>query len=217
MDQMASAVELREQFRALPKDQRERNQDFSIRVWRGLSWLERAEAMGTDDLEGRFISAWLWFNALYGRIDDDGQPWGDREAMGTFLAQIWRLDHCERIRRVLGKRQLQVLKLIESKYLAGRFWSEGESASQGVKKELRSAMAWFGTPKMLKVLQLLFDRQYVMQNQVMHGASTKGSKLNRRTLRGTGSILLELLPAMLAIMIEGGIEEDWGYVCFPPS
>jgi len=214
---MATAAELRERFRALPKDQIAEHQDFAIRVWRALSWLERADGMGTDDLEGRFISAWIAFNALYGRVDDSNHPWGDREGWGAFLAQIWRLDHRGRLSRVMHKRQLQVLKLIENKYLSSRFWDEGESVAPQVKKELRQALAAFGTKKMLTVLQLLFERLYTMRNQVLHGASTKGSKLNRRTLQGSGSILLDLLPEMLAITMEDGIGEDWGRVCFPPS
>lgn len=211
---MASAAELRDQFRALPKQLREDHQQFGIRVWRGLSWLERAEEMGADDLEGRFVSTWIAFNALYGRLDDNNRPWGDRESQGAFLAQIWRLDHRGRLSRVMHKRQLQILKLIENKFLTIRFWEHGESASHQVKKELRKALACFGTPKMLFVVRLLFERLYVMRNQMLHGASTKGSKLNRRMLQSSGTTLLELLPLMLTIMIKDGVEEDWGRVCF---
>ena len=212
-----SAVELRAQFRALPKQKRQDNQSFAIRVWRALSWLERAQGLEANDYEGRFISAWIAFNAMYGRLDSDRHPWGDREAWGAFLAQIWRLDHVGQIRRVLGKRQLQVLKLIENKYLSSKFWQKGESAAPAVKRGLRDAMKRFGTPNMLPVLRVLFERLYTMRVQVFHGASTKGSSLNRRTLQGSAGILLDLLPEMLAIMIDGGIEEDWGDVCFPPS
>ena len=63
---MLSACELREQFKAIPAELRDANQAFSIRVWRGLSWLERAEAAG--DVEGRFISLWIAFNAIYGHL-----------------------------------------------------------------------------------------------------------------------------------------------------
>ena len=59
-----TAIELRAAFRKLPKEDREANQGFAIRVWRALSWLERAEAMEAGDYEGRFISSWIGFNAL---------------------------------------------------------------------------------------------------------------------------------------------------------
>ncbi|MCA9251030.1 MAG: HEPN domain-containing protein [Phycisphaerae bacterium] len=214
---MATAVELRESFRDLPKEDRQNNPDFSIRVWRGLSWLERAENAESDDLEGRFISGWIAFNALYGRLDEKQRPWGDREAMGTFLAQVWRLDHHRHIGKLLQKRQLRILRIIEDKYLCNRFWVSGGSPTKQIKRELRDSLAWIGTPKASNVLHLLFERLYVMRNQVMHGASTKGSKLNRRAMRECGTLLLEMIQSLLEVMIEHGVGEDWGNVCFPPD
>jgi len=38
-----TAETLRKQFQAIPKDRRDTNQAFSVRIWRGLSWLERAK------------------------------------------------------------------------------------------------------------------------------------------------------------------------------
>ena len=99
-----TAASLREAFRKIPRSQRDANQGFSIRVWRAISWLERAESFDASDPEGRFISTWIGFNAIYGRVDGDGNPWGDRESWGTFLAHVWRLDHEDRIRRILDKR-----------------------------------------------------------------------------------------------------------------
>ena len=39
-----SAANLRAQFKVLPVEQRNVNQPFVIRVWRGLSWLEKSES-----------------------------------------------------------------------------------------------------------------------------------------------------------------------------
>lgn len=64
------AAALRERFRAIPEGRRADNQAFSVRVWRGLSWLERSETAG--DIEGKLISLWISFNAIYGYLDDDG-------------------------------------------------------------------------------------------------------------------------------------------------
>ena len=175
-----TAVSLREAFRKISRSQRDANQGFSIRVWRAISWLERAESFDASDPEGGFISTWIGFNALYGRLDDEGKPWGDRESWGSFLAQVWRLDHEGRIRRILGKRENQILKLIENRFLSSDFWESGNSALPKIKKQLKQAMVCYHTPRMLSVLQLLFERLYVMRVQVFHGASTKGGKLNRR-------------------------------------
>ena len=139
------------------------------------------------------------------------------QAWGAFLTKIWRLDHDEKICRVLGKRQNRVLKLIEDKYLSLAFWERGESATPKVKKELRDAITRFRTRRMLWVFQLLFERLYVMRVQLFHGASTKGSKHNRRALQDSGIILPELLREFLSIMIDRGMNEEWGELCFPPD
>lgn len=212
-----SADELRVRFKALDRDKRHANDHYCIRVWRGLSWLSRAEQMPNADLEGRFISTWIAFNALYGRLDPQRRPWGDRESMGTYLAQVWRLDRTAVLDRLISKRQLHIFRLVEDKYLSHRFWEEGNSAAKRIRKELTEAMSWPGTSNAFRILQLLFDRLYVMRNQVLHGACTKDSKLNRRPLREAGNLLIELVHAMLDVMIAHGVEEDWGEVCYPPE
>jgi hypothetical protein len=179
-----------------------------------MSWLERAEQ--AQEVEDRFIALWIAFNALYGRLDDCNRAWGDREAMGTFLSIIWDMD-AGRIRRILGKRQLMVLKLIETRYLYHEFWSSpGSNHEHKLRETVRDFLPRFGTHRMLPVFRTLFDRLYVMRNQVFHGASTKGSHLNRRTLTQSTGLLADLLPAMVEIMIDNGAEQDWGKICFPP-
>ncbi len=212
-----NAEQLRTAFREIPKADREANEPFCIRVWRSLSWLERAESIPGDDIEGRFISCWIGVNALYGRLDDEHKPWGDHEALGTFIAQVWRLDSDEQLRRMLGKREPAVLKLIENKYLTLDFWLKSrKEAERAIQHDLKKAILDFRKPNRLSILRMLFERLHVMRNQLFHGASTKGSKLNRRTLASSAAILLDLLPICLEIMIVRGIQEDWGELCFPP-
>lgn len=182
-----------------------------------MSWLERAEGLDSGDLEGRFIFCWIGMNALYGRQDADHRPWGDRESLGTFLSQVWRLDHHGLLHRLLGKRQVAVLNLIDSKYLSSRFW-DGETAPaiRQVKQEVKAAILGYQKADRLPILRLLFERLYILRNQVFHGASTKGSRLNRRTLQISAALLMDLLPTFLEIMIDAGVTEDWGDVSFPP-
>jgi hypothetical protein len=41
-DSSSMAEGLRDRFRAIPVEQRDANQAFSIRVWRAISWLGRS-------------------------------------------------------------------------------------------------------------------------------------------------------------------------------
>jgi hypothetical protein len=63
------------------------------------------------------------------------------------------------------------------------------------------------------ILQALFERIYIMRLQVFHGASTKSSSLNRRTLSERTAILFDLFPSMIEVMIRNGLSVDWGSVC----
>lgn len=212
---VVTAAELRSRFRAIPREKRDANQSFAIRVWRSLSWLEQAEPSG--DVDGRFVNAWIAFNALYGRMDEQNRAWGDREAWSTYLAILWRVDHEGLLRTLLCRRQLLVLKLIENRFLYDRFWNQpGGNHVSALSAKVREFLPRFGKHNMLPILDTLFDRIYVMRLQVFHGASTKGSSMNRRTVTACTEMLCVFLPTMIDIMIRNGQDTEWGQVCFPP-
>ena len=95
----STADTLRERFRSIPESERGANQAFSIRVWWGLSWLERAE--GANDVEVRFISLWIAFNAIYGYLYE-GANAPDHASWQEFLAKIVKADG-QRVYRVIQR------------------------------------------------------------------------------------------------------------------
>ena len=215
MTSARTAETIRAAFRAIPKERREVRQPFAIRVWRGLSWLERAEQAA--EVEDQFIALWIAFNALYGRQDVADHLWTERKAYCEFLGTAWRLDGGGLLRSCLKSRQTAVLGIIGNKFLCREFWeSPRDNHDKRLSEHVRTLLAGYNGRNMLPVLTELFDRLYVMRVQVFHGASTKGSKLNRRTLKQCTSLLADFIPALLTIMIESGIDVDWGDVCFPP-
>jgi len=209
-----TASELRELFKAIPSEVREANQPFSIRIWRGLSWLERAE--GAEDVEGRFISLWIAFNAVYGYLED-GTSAPDHATWQKFLADIVAADGRDQLNTILWGEQLTVLRLIDDKYLFRPFWLGQPDAEEKLKRSRQRAMNSYTSRQTLAVLQELFERLYVMRQQVLHGAATSGSKLNRTTLSRCTDVLSHVMPAMIDIMIAAGPDADWGEVCFPPT
>jgi hypothetical protein len=207
-------VALREQFKAIPEDQRTANQAFSVRVWRGLSWLERSEAAG--DTEGRFISLWIAFNAIYGHLDDDGRNAADHSSWQSFLARLVKYDGLSILDEAVYKNQKYILYLIDNQYIFRPFWSGQPNWQTLFKKSIQNALRNLGNHQILPILQELFERLYILRAQVFHGAATSGSKLNRRQINTGTDILAALVPLMIAIMIDAGPEVDWGEVCFPP-
>jgi len=66
------------------------------------------------------------------------------------------------------------------------------------------------------VLDRLLDRIYLLRCQLVHGAATFGSKLNRAALQRCNRMLEHLLAAMVIVIIDHGADEDWGLMCYPP-
>jgi len=210
-----SAAEMRDQFRAIPKEQREANQAFSVRVWRGLSWLERAEGI-QDDIEGRFISLWIAFNAIYGHLQGDGMNAPDHASWQGFLAGIVKEDGQDQLGRTMWADQRNILRLVDNRYLFRPFWLGQADAEDKLARSRRQVMVHLQGRSVIGVFQELFERLYVLRQQVFHGAATCGSKLNRPYLKSGTALLDKIIPAMIDIMIVAGPETDWGALCFPP-
>ena len=65
-----------------------------------------------------------------------------------------------------------------------------------------------------RVLRILFDRLYVLRCQMMHGATTWNSSVNRTQVENGAAVLAALLPEMIDLMLDNpGI--DWGTPHYP--
>ena len=65
-----------------------------------------------------------------------------------------------------------------------------------------------------KILMIVFDRLYVLRNQMVHGGATWNSSVNRSQVRDGVSILSSLLPIFIDIMLENH-DYDWGQPLYP--
>jgi hypothetical protein len=205
---------LRERFQVIAKADRDAHQAFSVRVWRGLSWLERAETAGDSD--SRFISLWIAFNAIYGHLAEAGRDVQDHASWQSFLARMVERDACDSLGRILTAQQAAVLRLIDNKFLFRPFWQNHPDAAEKLRRAVQRSLIDFRQGNTLALLQELFERLYVMRQQVFHGAATSGGKLNRASLETCTQLLAAIVPAMIETMIAAGPGVDWGEVCFPP-
>jgi len=64
------------------------------------------------------------------------------------------------------------------------------------------------------ILSILFDRLYVLRNQLVHGGATWNSQVNRDQVRDGCAILTFLLPCFIDIMMENP-NESWGPPYYP--
>ena len=61
---------------------------------------------------------------------------------------------------------------------------------------------------------MIFDRLYVLRNQLLHGAATWNSGVNREQVRHGAAILGRLIPEVLEIMLVNH-DADWGEIRYP--
>jgi hypothetical protein len=212
-----TVAELRRRFKAICEATNQRFQNYQIRVHRALNWLERALEVDSDDQpDGRLLYSWIAFNSLYGTWDEDaGFPAKDREAWQAFLGRILSLDQNELLGKQLIVLRPQVLALLENNFLDPRFWREPQ-ASRSHRGQYHRALSIYMEKRWLELLTMALDRVYVLRGQIVPGAATRGSILNRAVLQQCGQVLEGLLPPMLHLAIERGAHDDWPPLCYPP-
>jgi hypothetical protein len=209
-----TADAMRRRFWAVPREVRDTHQSWSIRIWRGLSWLERAEQ--ALDPEGRLISLWIAFNSIYGHEDDANRPASDRASWQSFLARIWKLECPDRLGEVLCQQAPAIRRLIDCKYLFRPFWLGLNDWKSRHNKAVRAMLSNERNGNTLALLQQLFEQLYMLRVQVFHGAATSGSKYKTKNIEDAISVLAGLVPLMIDIILTAGPEQDWGEVCYPP-
>lgn len=195
-------------------------QSTMIRFHRACSWLARVEAMPeADDADLALVSLWIAFNALYGQWDCDKQePCPDRECWRHFTERVLEIDGEQLTVGVLLAHKQLVLALLEDEFLSAYCWRHPEANHNGHARRVRvNAQSWYRDEQWTTILNEVLERVYLMRCQLVHGASTYGGKLNRTSLRHCVGMLRHLVLVFLQVWIEGGSEEDWGIMCYPPQ
>lgn len=190
----------------------------NIRIHRACSWLQHAEAADSDALDLPLICQWIAFNALYGQWDEQaGEPAPDRECWRRFLDRILELDADGRLESVLTEHKRLVMSLLEDEFLSRFFWEDPSARQAGKAKAAKyKAQTWYLEKRWALILDRLVERIYLLRCQLVHGAATFGSDLNRTSLRRCSTMLGHLLPGVLLVMMDHGADEDWGPMCYPP-
>ena len=194
---------------------------FSVRIHRTLSWLSRAEREPADP-DAAFLFLWIAFNAAYGGERDPlGERPRERDAFVAFLEKLVRLDRAGRLHACVSDRfSGQVRLLLENPYLFGPFWSfqngvpgaeEWRLRFEGGLRVYEVARAGRNTAK---ILSLLFDRFYVLRNQLIHGGATWNSGVNRDQVDDGAKILGALVPLTVEVMMDHP-HDDWGQPFYP--
>jgi hypothetical protein len=193
--------------------------DLALRTHRALSWLQRAERE-TEDADVRFILLWIGFNAAYA-ADLSEDTFNSRSEFRRFFDGLIERDQDKRIYNAVWTRFSQEIRLLlNNPYVFAPFWhhqngvvghADWERKLNDSKKVTATALSETNTSR---ILTTLFDRLYVLRNQLVHGGATWNSAVNRSQVRDGAAVLGNLLPVFIDIMMDNP-DHDWGKPFYP--
>lgn len=199
--------------------------DLTLRIHRALSWLQRAEIAKhcePRDPDAVFIFHWIAFNAAYAEDADSLQPqFGERSAFEAYFRKIINLDADNVIYDAIWQKFSGSIRvLLDNRYVFQPFWKHHngepgyenwESRFQSSKVRVHNALAATDTHT---ALTALFDRLYVLRNQLIHGGATWNSSVNRNQVIDGAAIMAFIVPALIELMMNNP-QEDWGKPFYP--
>ncbi|MGB0921366.1 MAG: hypothetical protein ACPG1C_08600 [Alphaproteobacteria bacterium] len=195
-------------------------ESINLRVHRALSWLQRSERE-LDDNDARFIFLWIAFNAGYASEDNRLNGYGERVSFQTFFERIVACDDDGTVYETIWRRYPKAIgELLTNKYVFQPFWSFHNGAPGSDDWETRFQKSIKRVQYALKdedttvILSILFDRLYVLRNQMLHGGATWNGSVNRTQVSDGAKILNALVPAFLDLMMDSP-NVDWGSSFYP--
>jgi len=145
-------------------------------------------------------------------------PDGDSQARCDFLDRICRMDNLL-IGSTLHKHHGLIKRVLGDPYMSQIFWRNPNHPK--AKGWATADVNWLDCHLKKRehavILKQVLDRIFVLRGQIVHGASTRGSRLNRTALKYGTQTLHQLVPVLLHIVIEQGCGDDWPELCYPPE
>ena len=211
-------------YQSLKSKQRQIREGFSehfgLRVHRAISWVGRAE-QDANDQDASFIFYWIAFNAAYARDDQDVLVNEERGLFEDYFVRIISLDAHGRIYNAIWEKFSDSIRVfLDNQYVFQPFWKFQNNIPgyenwaerfERSKKRIRQALQIHDTTV---ILSILFDRLYVLRNQLIHGGATWNSSVNRSQVQDGAKILAFLVPIFIDVMMDHP-DETWGPPYYP--
>lgn len=186
---------------------------LNLRLRRSVSWLQRAEEFhyaGRPDPDMAFTCYWFAFNALYAQNPHtSGQ--GEKASFKAFFETVIGYDDkCKRtiLAEIQGNLSKPIEVLMDNKYAFEPFWryhngvkryANWETEFEEDKCKVKEAL---GKQDVYEILSVLFERLYVVRNQIVHGNATWNGGRNCDQLRDGANIMAFLLPLLITLVMD---------------
>jgi hypothetical protein len=195
------------------------DEQFSIRIHRALSWLERAEKE-TNDPDAAFLFYWISFNANYSIDRASSNRASEGQQFRDFFNLVTRLDQANQLYAMVWERFTQEIRsVLNNEYIYANFWQiskreDAESWQTGFEQTKDIVNRALVAKNTVVILQILFSRLYTLRNQLVHGNATWGGTVNRQQVNDGFKLISNLQPLFLSIMLDNP-DENWGELAFP--
>lgn len=218
-----SVQDLRQRWQSIKEGDAsdDRYNPIRIRLHRCWSWMERIEELETAGLghdDPKLIYYWIAHNSLYGRWDTQArEPIGDRYSLGIFIKRIMDFDQDGLIPKLLTEEREEIKAIVGNEFLNKYFWQDpGEDEARRAQNKARKLPSMHFEGRFESILSMTIERVYFIRCQLVHGAATFDSKLNREAVGRCGRFLGLYLHAVSQIIIDHAWREDWDDLCYPP-
>lgn len=196
-------------------------ENIGLRVHRSISWIGRSEK-AQEDPDAQFLFLWVSFNAAYADEDEfQTIHQGERASFADFFHKTVNLDADNRIYDAIWESfSGPIRRLMNNKYVFNPFWQHhnGIDGYEDWESRFAASIQVFNqsltSRDTVRILSFLFDRLYVLRNQIMHGGTTWNSSVNRDQVIDGASILSFLMPMFVDVMMDNP-HEPWGRPFYP--
>lgn len=192
---------------------------LAVRMHRAFSWLAAAECEDQDDkLDEKLIFRWIGLNSLFGRWNScDHEPERDGRALTGFLTVMEECDKDSLIEACLIEQQTRVSQICSDPFVNKYFWKTLSTEKRfNQRRDEISIQRMYSEENYCQILHQVFSRIYLVRCQLIHGAATFGSKLNRKIVKQCGIVLESLVFVVLKIITDYAWSENWNDLCYPP-
>ena len=180
--------------------------EVGFRTNRAIVSLERASAERNADTA--YIHYWVAFNSAYGS-NINVETTDERTRFGDFFDRLLELDEPDIIYNTLYDRLSESVEyLLKNKYLFVPYWESvegriGKKEWQGeFDKSRRKISEAYVTNDLSFILSVLFDRLFLLHNQLKLGGSKWSSYKNQRSVRHGNEVLYFFVPLFLTLMMD---------------
>tara|TARA_A100001035_G_C27750404_1_gene486168 strand:+ start:222 stop:860 length:639 start_codon:yes stop_codon:yes gene_type:complete len=189
------------------------NDNFTTRIHRSLSWLEKAEKENEPD--ANFIFLWISFNGAYSSQEHNHSY----DIRSDFFTLIYHFGKKEIDEIIETNFKNEIYPILNNEFLIESYWHgkgynyENEKAYDinMIHEELNKRKK-----NCCKILEKLFQRLNILRNQIFHGYTTYNSSVNRISVITAAKLMQIFVPFFLEIMIKN-YEENWGEIDFHPD